>query len=45
MICRSGGKLQIFMDAESHPHASASFAKYELGVGGELPEHKHNKTE
>jgi len=38
----SGGKLQIFMDAESHPHASASFAKYELGVGGELPEHKHN---
>ena len=41
----SGGKLQIFMDAESHPHASASFAKYELGVGGELPEHKHNKTE
>lgn len=41
----SGGKLQIFMDAESHPHASASFAKYELGVGGALPEHKHNKTE
>ncbi len=41
----SGGKLQIYMDAESHPHASASFAKYELGVGGALPEHKHNKTE
>lgn len=41
----SGGKLQVFMDAESHPHASASFAKYELGVGGALPEHKHNKTE
>ncbi|MEQ9403598.1 MAG: cupin domain-containing protein [Cyclobacteriaceae bacterium] len=41
----SGGKLQIFMDAESHPHASASFAKYELGVGGALPEHKHDKTE
>ena len=41
----SGGKLQIFMDAESHPHASAGFAKYELGVGGALPEHKHDKTE
>lgn len=41
----SGGKIQIYMDAESHPHASASFAKYELGVGGALPEHKHNKTE
>jgi mannose-6-phosphate isomerase-like protein (cupin superfamily) len=41
----SGGKLQIYIDAESHPHASASFAKYELGVGGALPEHKHNKTE
>ncbi|PRX57515.1 cupin domain-containing protein [Flagellimonas meridianipacifica] len=41
----SGGKLQIFMDHESHPHASASFAKYELGVGGALPEHKHDRTE
>ena len=41
----TGGKLQIYMDAESHPHASASFAKYELGVGGALPEHRHDKTE
>jgi mannose-6-phosphate isomerase-like protein (cupin superfamily) len=41
----SGGLLQIYMDAESHPHASSGFAKYELGVGGALPEHKHNKTE
>ena len=41
----SGGKLQIFMDHESHPHSSASFAKYELGVGGALPEHKHDRTE
>ena len=41
----SGGKLQIYMDAHSHPHAAASFAKYELGVGGALPEHKHHKTE
>ncbi|QCX38165.1 cupin domain-containing protein [Aureibaculum algae] len=41
----SGGLLKIYMDAESHPQASSGFAKYELGVGGALPEHKHNKTE
>lgn len=41
----SGGLLQVYMDSESHPHASSGFAKYELGVGGALPEHKHNKTE
>jgi len=41
----SGGLLQIYMDPESHPNASSGFAKYELGVGGALPEHKHNKTE
>ncbi|WP_273273748.1 cupin domain-containing protein [Maribacter polysiphoniae] len=41
----SGGLLQIYMDPESHPHASSGFSKYELGVGGALPEHKHNKTE
>ncbi|MCK0146535.1 cupin domain-containing protein [Arenibacter sp. F26102] len=41
----SGGLLQIYLDSESHPNASAGFSKYELGVGGALPEHKHNKTE
>tara|TARA_R110002167_G_scaffold115853_9_gene290497 strand:- start:1941 stop:2636 length:696 start_codon:yes stop_codon:yes gene_type:complete len=41
----SGGLLQIYMDPESHPDASSGFSKYELGVGGALPEHKHNKTE
>lgn len=41
----SGGLLQIYMDPESHPDASSGFSKYELGVGGTLPEHKHNKTE
>ena len=41
----SGGLLQIYMDSESHPNASSGFSKYELGVGGALPEHKHNKTE
>ena len=41
----SGGELQIYIDPESHPKALASFAKYELGVGGELPQHRHDKTE
>ncbi|MBP1840765.1 cupin domain-containing protein [Formosa algae] len=41
----SGGLLQIYMDPDSHPEASSGFSKYELGVGGALPEHKHNKTE
>ncbi|RAJ04818.1 cupin domain-containing protein [Arenibacter echinorum] len=41
----SGGLLQIYMDPESHPDASSGFSKYELGIGGALPEHKHNKTE
>jgi len=41
----SGGLMEIYMDPESHPNASSGFAKYELGVGGALPEHKHNKTE
>ncbi len=41
----SGGKLEVYIDHESHPHASSSFAKYELGINGALPEHKHDKTE
>jgi mannose-6-phosphate isomerase-like protein (cupin superfamily) len=41
----SGGELQIFLDPETHPAASASFAKYTLGVGGALPVHRHDKTE
>lgn len=41
----SGGELQIFVDATTHPEAGASFAKYSLGVGGALPIHKHEKTE
>lgn len=41
----SGGELQIFLDAQTHPHARASFAKYTLGVGGALPVHRHDKTE
>ena len=41
----SGGELQIFIDAKTHPEATASFAKYALGVGGALPVHRHDKTE
>jgi mannose-6-phosphate isomerase-like protein (cupin superfamily) len=41
----SGGELQIFLDPEIHPEASASFAKYTLGVGGALPVHRHDETE
>ncbi len=41
----SGGELQIFIDPETHPEASAGFAKYTLGVGGALSVHRHDKTE
>ena len=41
----SGGELQIYIDPETHPDASASFAKYTLGVGGALPVHRHDRTE
>lgn len=41
----SGGEIQIYMDAETHPQAKASFAKFTLGVGGSLPEHRHDRTE
>ena len=41
----SGGELHIYLDAETHPEARASFAKFTLGVGGVLPVHKHEKTE
>lgn len=41
----SGGELQVFVDAQTHPHAGASFAKFTLGVGGALPVHRHEGTE
>ncbi|MHC5115242.1 MAG: cupin domain-containing protein [Planctomycetota bacterium] len=41
----AGGELQIYLDAETHPHARASFSRYTLGVGGALPVHRHDKTE
>jgi len=40
-----GGEFHIYVDPERHPEALASFAKFTLGIGGTLPEHKHDKTE
>ncbi|MEE8368263.1 MAG: cupin domain-containing protein [Thermoanaerobaculia bacterium] len=41
----SGGEFQIYVDPVNFPQASASFAKFALGVGGALPVHRHDKTE
>lgn len=41
----SGGEFHIYLDAETHPDARGSFAKFGLGVGGALPAHRHEKTE
>ena len=41
----SGGELQIFIDPQTHPEATASFAKYTPGIDGALPVHRHDKTE
>lgn len=40
-----GGAFHIYLDSETHPEAKAAFAKFALGVGGALPEHKHDRTE
>ncbi len=41
----AGGEFHVYVDAETHPDAEGSFAKFSLGVGGELPIHRHDKTE
>ncbi len=41
----SGGEFHIYVDPVRFPEASASFAKFSLGVGGALPVHRHDKTE
>ncbi len=40
-----GGEFHIYVDPETYPNAFASFARFSLGVGGALPEHRHDKTE
>ena len=39
------GTMQIYVDAETHPHARAGFVKFSLDAGQSLPVHKHTKTE
>jgi len=41
----SGGEFHIYMDPETHADAGVSFSRFALGVGGALPEHRHDKTE
>ena len=41
----SGGEFHIYIDPETHADAGASFSRFALGVGGALPEHRHDKTE
>jgi len=40
-----GGEFHIYVDPETEPAAKASFARFALGAGGALPEHRHVKTE
>lgn len=40
-----GGEFHIYLDHETEPRAKASFAKFSLGVGGALAEHRHETTE
>lgn len=40
-----GGEFHIYIDHKTDPGAKASFAKFSLGVGGALAEHRHEKTE
>lgn len=41
----SGGAFNIYLDHETCPEAAASFARFSLGVGGKLSEHRHERTE
>lgn len=41
----SGGDFHIYVDPATHPDATASFARFALGAGGDLAEHRHEKSE
>lgn len=41
----SGGEFNIYVDHDTTPEAAASFARFSLGVGGKLSEHRHERTE
>lgn len=40
-----GGEFHIYVDPVTHPEAAASFARFSLGVGGDLAEHKHERSQ
>lgn len=40
-----GGEFHIYVDSKTHPDAKGSFAKFSLGPEGQLPVHRHDKTE
>lgn len=41
----SGGEFHVYVDPVTHPEATASFARFSLGVGGDLAEHKHERSQ
>lgn len=41
----TGGEFHVYVDPRTHPDARASFARFALGDGGELPVHRHDTTE
>ena len=41
----SGGEFNIYVDHAERPAAAASFARFSLGAGGKLTEHRHERTE
>lgn len=41
----SGGEFHIYLDPTTMPDAAASFARFSLGAGGDLAEHRHEQTQ
>jgi mannose-6-phosphate isomerase-like protein (cupin superfamily) len=41
----SGGEFHIYLDPVTRPDAAASFARFGLGAGGDLAEHRHERSE
>lgn len=41
----TGGEFHIYTDPTTQPEATASFARFGLGAGGDLAEHRHERSE
>jgi mannose-6-phosphate isomerase-like protein (cupin superfamily) len=41
----TGGEFHIYTDPATQPEAAASFARFGLGAGGDLAEHRHERSE